>query len=388
MKPVFFLSLFCLMCSGSIFAQQETKKAASVLYCLEQLDEADIMNSYTYPRPVLPHDQVRALISRKLVYPESGKKNFRHSFFIISMYIDVNGKSKQGIVFSSGLPEAEEIARDILFDSVLTWKPAKRNKTEKPLTIAVPVEFYPAYENEKVYFVANFFINDKPYILDSTDTYPALFPGDSEKKEFYVYTKNFITPSALHNDKPYGAVKLGFEIDTNGHVQEQKIFTAIDPYLDTLSLRFIERTNGKWISARKNGMKVPSYKYFNCLYNDIYFTEKNGGAYLDLRKRFEKETPTAYLQQYTLANHDRSKAMELLDDKNYKESLLYFNKALRYYIYDVDLLMKRAVAHYYNEEVAKACTDLRSLIDIADIQGYPANMSREQVEAMIVKFCE
>ncbi|MBK8144847.1 MAG: energy transducer TonB [Bacteroidetes bacterium] len=293
-------------------------------------------------------------------------------------------------MISYGNPEFEDVAIEILTDSNLLWTPARKNKKAFDMLIHVPVFFYMRYTNDIFYYEVRFFFDFDSFVVDSTNTYPAMVLVDGE----HWYTSNqryFATFSAWDNSKPYGAVSIAFEVDTMGVLSDQKITTSVSKELDEEAMKFVNRTNGKWIPARKDGQKVPSYKYFYCLFNDVYVYEKQNvfTDYISRRKAFESNLNKMNKRNdFTLSQFDKMTAMRLLAEKKYAESLERFNRAAKYYYHDATLFFNRSIANHYLGNKEKSCYDLQHVLDIAESEGFPHGVTKEQVENLISTFCQ
>lgn len=398
------LCIYLMLAVTTCFAQdEEVIKKKKVCFSIEQLKEDEFWNMMVYPRPVLSNTDLQAHLKKKLFYPPLAVKGARSARFCVPLLISTEGKA----TFLQGVRpinyEFESIAIDLLADSNFLWIPAKRNKKSYESVINVPVAFYLQYENGMLFYNIEFFINFGSIRYDSTNSFPALIQLDGE--EWCTNSeREFLTPSELENAKPYGAVSIAFEIDTLGNIFDQKVSTSISAVLDNLSLEFVKSTNGKWISARKNGVKVPSYKYFWCLYDDVYIMGEKPVAIsyhwsMDLslfkvayqlrRNHYAEELNRAkYTMELPLSLFDNLYARRLLEDKKYAESLGHFNRAANYYYHDATLFLNRSIANHYLGNKEKSCDDLQHVLDIAESEGFPHGITKEQVENLIVTFCQ
>lgn len=368
----------------------KTEKDKKVCFSIEQLEEEEFWNATVYPRPALNNEELRNYLAKKVSYPALAKKYPRSSFFSIPLQISQEGKATLATMTSSGNPEFEDIAIDILTDSNLVWTPAKKNKKSFDAIVHVPVAFYLQYMNDVLYYKVQLFINFDSFTIDSTNSYPAMIMLDGDT--YYTNAQHqFLTFSGWDNMKAYGAVLIAFEIDTAGVIGDQKVSNSISKELDDVALDFINKTNGKWISARKNGIKVPSYKYFYCLFNDVYVYEKENRLtdYISRRKAYELGISNSRMHsELTLSLYDKATAMQLLGEKKYPEALEKFNRACKYYYRDANLFFNRSIANHYVGNKEKSCEDLQSVLDIAETEGFPFGITKKQVEDLIIKFCQ
>ena len=89
-----------------------------------------------------------------------------------------------------------------------------------------------------------------------------------------------------------------------------------------------------------------------------------------------------------LSLFDNLYARRLLEDKKYAESLGHFNRAANYYYHDATLFLNRSIANHYLGNKEKSCDDLQHVLDIAESEGFPHGITKEQVENLIVTFCQ
>jgi hypothetical protein len=400
------ITLIALLISINLAAygqKTKTEKDKKVCFSIEQLEEEEFWNTIVYPRPAFNNEELRNYLAKKVSYPELAKKNARSASFLVPLHISTKGKATLAAMTTNGNSEFEDIAIDILTDSKLEWLPTNKNKKPFDAIVHVPVSFYLQCINDVLYYKVQLFINFPAFTIDSTNTFPALIVIDGEDR-CTTNEREFLTSFGWNNSKPYGAVSVAFEIDTLGAIAEQKVTTLISEDLNDLALSFVNSTSGKWISARRNGVKVPSYKYFWCLFDDIYVFEKepifkgfvydlqmNGiKAYYSIRrdKYIEELNRIKHLNEITLSLFDKLSAMQLLSENKYQESLEQFNRACKYYYRDANLFFNRSIANHYVGNKEKSCEDLQSVLDIAETEGFPHGITKKQVEDLIIKFCQ
>jgi TonB family protein len=381
---VFFL---LLTVSGSIYAQNSEQKKKKVLYSLEQREEDEFWNSEMYPRPVMTDSDLIDFIRSRISYPELCRRNYSSSAFTIPLIIGTNGLSALPAEYMA-TDAFEQMAISILTDPKMTWIPASKNKKKKEMLIHVPVMFQLNFWQNKIYYYAAFFKGLHMFVIDSSENHTS-FVIDTTLRRNFISEYYLMIPPVWEHNREYGTVTLGFEVDTTGHIADLKVVNSINPLLDNEALSFINKTNGAWTPAWKDGSKVPSYKYFNCYFNDAYFeSTMKENEIKALRLGYKIIQDRGYKSNSSLAHHEYFYAMQLLQEKKYQESLYYFDRAARYFVKDPNVFYQRAIALHYCGKPEKSCDDLQRVVDIAEIEGFPAGITQQQVFILIDKFCQ
>lgn len=383
--------LLCLFVYASFFsaAQENDVKKSKVYYCIEQLEEEEFWNNITYPRPDMPKEQLAEFIKSRIHYPELARKYFKSSTFTMPVKIGVDGNATVVTDYMTD-NEFEQAAISFLSDKDLKWIAGKRNNRSKEMEINVPFMFTITHQENKMYFNAAVFSGLGFFVMDSTDNYPS-FVDNEEASMNFINDKYLMAPPSWELNREYGTVTLGFEIDTNGSIQDLKVLTSVNNILDEQALDFIQKTDGKWSPGRRNGEKVASYKYFNCYFNDVYFESYlavNETRLRNLRSKFSNATEKGYKPYNSIAHYEYALAMSLLAEKDYKNALTYFNRAGKYFIKDANLFYNRSIALHYEDNAIKSCDDLQRVLEIAETEGFPPGITKQKVEELIVKFCQ
>ncbi len=383
------LLLFLLYYTLVSVAQENEAGKEKIYYCIEQLEEEEFWNPVTYPRPDMTKEQLADLIKSKLHYPSLAKKYFKNSAFTVPVKIDADGNAAVVTDYMTN-NEFEEAALSFLSDPDLKWIAGKKNNRRKEILINIPFMFTITHQRNKMYFNAAVFSGLGFFVMDSTDNYPS-FVDNEEADMNFINDKYLVAPPSWELNREYGTVTLGFEVDTDGHVNDLKVLTSVNKVLDEQALDFIRKTDGKWTTGRKAGEKVASYKYFNCYFNDVYFESYlavNETKIRNLRNRFVNATEKGYKPYNSIAHYEYALAMSFLAEKDYKNALTYFNRAGKYFIKDANLFYNRAIALHYEDNTIKSCDDLQRVLEIAETEGFPPGISKQKVEQLIMKFCE
>jgi protein TonB len=125
-----------------------------------------------------------------------------------------------------------------------------------------PDETPPPYEDER--------FNSDPMIPTASDPGPVGIGPDSDSKihtvvdqmpEMHMLTEflyeNLIYPVGPRDMGIQGVVKIGFVVDINGRVSNNRIIkTSGNPELDQEAMRVIRLTSGKWKPGKINGKSV------------------------------------------------------------------------------------------------------------------------------------
>ncbi len=387
MKQSFILMVIAVLACQWLHAQDNVKKKAKIIYSLEQVVEDEFWNTEVYPQPVMPPEQLIEWLGSKVYYPEMAKKYYRSATFLIPLKIDVNGQASAPPDYFT-TDEFEQVALTVLTDTNLKWKPGNKNNKMKEMLINVPFSFQITFKENKFYFNVVVFSNFHAFVMDSSENHTSFVKDDQAGLNF-INECFLMIPPAWDHDREYGTVTLGFEVDTAGHIAELKVVNSVNKLLDEAAMDFIAKTDGKWTSAWKDGAKAPSYKYFNCYFNDAFFENYlKEDEIKRLRNAFKKQQDKGYKSSYSLAHHDYAVAMDLQAEKKYIESLYFFNRAAKYFVRECNLFYQRAISLHYAGKKQQSCDDLQRVLDIAEIEGFPTGISQQKVEILIAKFCQ
>lgn len=94
--------------------------------------------------------------------------------------------------------------------------------------------------------------------LDTMEGVESMFQGKYAGWKKFL-EKNLTYPERAINNKIQGTVIVQFIVDTEGKIQDPRIFKSVEFSLDEEALRIIQKST-QWIPAVQNGKKVKSYK--------------------------------------------------------------------------------------------------------------------------------
>jgi hypothetical protein len=169
----------------------------------------------------------------------------------------------------------------------------------------------------------------------------------------------------------YGAVSLGFNIDTNGSISDITFINNVHSKLDSDAIKFIRSTDKKWIPAIKNGVKRNSHKEFDIMYYQM------------------KETRVSHWSVYhnPSSRFDYHLAKELFTKKEYKQCLAKLNKVSKFDIHNPEVFYYRGLTYINLGDAEKGCEDIIFAKYLAEQYGYPIIMEKEKIETFLKSSC-
>lgn len=211
-----------------------------------------------------------AFVQENLVYPDADLQAGRRGSVIVSFHLDEQGHGSDYTVKESFSEAANENALDIV--RKILWNPATQNL----LPIASEMEYEVEY-NARAYrrYWRNHERVELPLTLESDDSYQIYevrqleelarpYFADGSNMAQYILN-NLEYPQAARMAEVNGTVRLGFVVETDGHVSNIIVDRSVGGGCDNEAIRLLQNT--RWIPAVKNGKYVRSHNW-----QDITFT--------------------------------------------------------------------------------------------------------------------
>lgn len=346
--------------------------------CLDAYwDTEHRLDSAFFPM-ILISDSLIDYIKKSSTYPELGKKRKLSTYVILKLEIDTIGKISNLTVLGDSNPIFDSAAIHLAMKTSGHWQAAIRDgtKTKTSITTVVGYEIERNNANGIDYYAIMPGLDE--FIIDSSQNSPAcLFLPESnmdgDYKKFY-FTHIEIDASKVMFAQNYGTVTIAFTVDTLGKLNDVKVLNSISKSLDADALKFINKTESKWVPATKNGKKVESYVEF-----DFNYFQKI--PVTDMHKAPNRRI------LYKSHNFDRNQASRLINEKEFKLAIPILDKICNYFIRDPEVFFMRGFCYLNLEEIEKACDDLSYTIFLSEKYGFPKSINKEKINGFIVKYC-
>ena len=392
-KTTLLLFLYVAITFKLCFSKEPKKVKEKVFYSLEQMnDEKEIGNINVYPKPILSDSAMRDYLHPFVSYPPLAKKNLLAAKVYLEAFVNTNNKIDSLRVVSPSYPLFDTTSIKLIEKTKDIWQSGfvHGNKFRR-MSITIPVQYYITYERGKVLYNVKCFFNTESYIVDSSESHPAIFLTITENESIdfrrdvplnglfrdelingtyksnnstFVFnklgqtysTKEFIVNTLhWHVKDTLVKVEVGVVVDTNNQVVNAQILKSYNPEYDSEVVRQIK--NADWICAKKNGNKISSYIIISALTNARF---KIGNIFRDGESLF-------YKKDYKNAKYHFTRIKDCSDN----------NPEVFYYLGLIEWMQKNP---------PKACENFMTAKDIAEYQGYPLLFSKDSLNE-ILKDC-
>jgi tetratricopeptide (TPR) repeat protein len=199
-------------------------------------------------------------------------------------------------------------------------------------------ETYITKGNDTIYVAKRNFL--EPYFLDSR----------TNVMEF-IY-ENFDFPESKK-----GTFLIRFIITNKGELKAPKILESSQEKYNDKLIKALERTRGKWQSARWEGNSVNTEM---TLFFDMKPPENEQNT---------NTTPKKGEQDVNLSNQYFEAGTNYFEEKKYRQALEYFNKSIELDTYNVNAYYNRAACYIMVKQKDAACKDFKTLTQLEQKRG-------------------
>lgn len=224
-----------IACTSTVFSQNNTTSS----------EKQDTTRVVYEEMPSFPGGQKALMdyLSKNIVYPVKAAEKNIQGRVIIRFSVDLDGSLSDITIVHSVDPalDAEAIR---LVKTMPKWIPGTQDGQPVKVNFTLPITFS----------LSNATPSEKQTSTSDAAKEPASFPGGLNALMEYL-NRNIVYPVEAANNSIQGIVKVQFNVETDGSINNVTIAQSIDPALDAEAIRLVEAMP-KWTPAKQDGQPV------------------------------------------------------------------------------------------------------------------------------------